>query len=76
MLFCMMAVGSRELIRPLTGLVLNPAGCHATLHTSRGKARENAGGGASLDADHPSMRQVVLGYMLPVAGYKPDLTWN
>ena len=59
----MMVVGSDELIRPLAGLVFNPAGSHTTLLTSK-----EAGGGAGLDADHPSMRQVVLGYMLPVAG--------
>ena len=31
---CMMAGGSNELIRPLTGLVFSPAGCHVTLLTS------------------------------------------
>ena len=34
---------------------------------------EEPGGGASLDADNPSMWQVVLGYMLPVSG--TNLTW-
>ena len=50
----MMPGGLFKLIRALTGLVFNPTGCHATLLTS--------GGGVSLDADNPSMRQVVLGY--------------
>ena len=64
-----MAVGSRELIRPLSGLVFTPVGCRATLLTSKGKLKsDEAGGGAGLDADDPSMRQVALGYMLPVAG--------
>ena len=30
--------------------------------------QKEPGGGAGLDADNPSMWQVVLGYMLPVAG--------
>ena len=30
--------------------------------------------GASLDADHLSMWQVVLGYVVPVADYMSDLT--
>ena len=45
-----MAVGSGEVIRPFLGLVFIPVGCCATFLTSR-----EAGGGAGLDADHPSM---------------------
>ena len=47
----------RKLICALTALVFIPAGCHATLLTST-----LTGGGAGLDADGPSMCQVVLGY--------------
>ena len=60
--------GSRELIRRLSDLVFTPVGCRATLHTSKEKLKsEEAGGGAGLDADDPSMWQVVVGYMLPGA---------
>ena len=77
MLMYTMAVGSDKLIRPLTGLVFIPAGCRATLHTSKRKKEKQrsreAGGGAGLDANHPSMQQVVPGYMLPAAS--ANLTW-
>jgi len=33
-----------------------------------------SGGWDGLDADHSSMQQAVLGYMLPVADSMPDLT--
>ena len=57
-----MAVGpTRGFIFPLSGLFLHPAGCLVTLLTSE------TGGGASLVADHVTMQQVVLGYMVPVA---------
>ena len=68
-----MAVGPDKLIRPLTGLVFIPTGRRATLLTSK-ETTKRAGGGASLDADHPSMWKVVLGYMLSVAGI--TLTWH
>ena len=59
----MMAVGSVELIRPLTWSYFYS--CWVSCHPPH---QEEPGGGASLDADDPSMQQVVLGYMLPVAG--------
>ena len=65
----MLASGSKELICPLTGFVFSPAGWHATLLISH-----VADGGVGLDAGSSSMRQVVLGYMLPAAGaIIPDL---
>lgn len=56
------AVGSLELISPLTGLVSRPVGCPRTL-----LAQVSQGGGAGLVADNWTTRQVLLVYMVPVA---------
>ena len=58
---------SSSAVKQVLFLVLQ--GWHATLLTRKQLVR-----GASLDADHPSMRQVVLGYMVPVADTMPDPT--
>lgn len=54
-----MAIGSYELIRPLTALVFNAAGCPPTLLIS-----ENTSGGVGLVANNPTHAQVVLVYMV------------
>ena len=52
------SLAREELVRPLTGLVLSPAGCPDTL-----LAQVAPGGGAGIVAND----QVVLGDMVPVA---------
>ena len=65
------AVGSLcELIRPLTGLVSILRGAHTPF------SPDESSGVAGLAADGPTMGQVVLVYMIPVAGPKPDLTYH
>ena len=54
-----MAVGSYEVVHPLTALVFNATGCPPTLLTS-----ENTSGGAGLVADNPTHAQVALVYMV------------
>ena len=54
-----MAVGSLELIRPLSALVFDAAGCPPTL-----PHQLNTGGGAGLVAVDPTHAQVVLTYMV------------
>ena len=49
-------------MRRLAGVVFSPA------------PKKKLVWGASLDADHPFTRQVVLGYMVPVADTMSDLT--
>ena len=58
-----------ELIRHLSGLILSPGGWNATLFSP-----ENAGGGAILDADYASMRQVDMVYNVTISRITPDLT--
>lgn len=60
----MLAIGScKNFIPFLTALAFCTAGLYATTVISRKYIW-----GAHLDADHPPMRQVLLGYVLPVAG--------
>ena len=53
----------------ITGLILSPGGWHATLFSPA-----NSGGGAILDADYPSMKQVDMGYNVTCSRIIPDLT--
>ena len=64
-----MAVGSKELIRPLLGFVFHPARCPHTLFT-----QVALGEGAGLVANYSTMGQVLQVYMVPVADRLPDLT--
>lgn len=61
-----MAVGSLELIRPMTGLVLHPAACPHTLLTQV-TPRCLGWGSWFVIADNSTTRKVVLVYMLPGA---------
>ena len=61
-----MAVDHVGFIRPLPGIVFSPVGFLATLLTRQGQW------GSGLVADSPTMKQVVLDYMLPVAPKRPD----
>ena len=60
---CTIAIGSVWAHPHLTGLVFHSAWCGATLLHQLKTA-----GGAGLVADYLTMRHVVLGYMVPVAG--------
>ena len=63
-----MAVGSlKELIHPLAGVVFHPGRVSQSPSPLEKPVRS-----VGLVADNPTMRQVALGYMLPVAVKKPD----
>ena len=66
-----MALAHKELLRPLTGFVFNPAGCPYpnTLLTKK------LGGGHGLVVDNPTMEQVRTGLQgtVPVASHRSNL---
>ena len=73
MVSCPLYVGRwyvNEFIRHLTGLILSPGGWHATLFSPA-----NFGGGAILDADYPTIKQVDMGYNVTCTRITPDLTF-
>ena len=59
--------------RPLIDLLRNSKGYLATLLTN---PLAGAGGGTGLVANSLTLKQVVLGYWLPVADIRLDLTYR